>query len=216
MNGIGLQLTTALRGDFDEEVAAGLAHVERALTAGVFEYVDEIQDTWRADIERSGLANGDKLAKTIRADHYRNRGLDAAGRVFSKFPIIQLAFEADQTVRSQNGAYLLVPNPDVWPGGRVRLPAGRGGRSTTLKVAERAFGKLRFVYRQGKTSLLVATRAGEQVIVFFLLPQVRLPRMLRGKDIRNRARREAPERIQQLYVKHFEADTGPKTSGGDR
>lgn len=214
--GLGLQLTTALNGSFDEEVAAGRVRTENALTRAVFAFTDEIQEEWRGDVQGSGLRNTGVLTKTIRSRHYRNSGLNAAGLVYSNFTIIQRAFEADTVVRSPKGAFLLIPNPDVWPDRRVRLPPGRGGRTTTLRVAERAFGKLRMVYLKGEPSRLVATRGGEEVVVFFLVKQARLPRMLRGKDIRARAERRAPDRVQQLFVDYFERDAGAPATGASR
>lgn len=215
MAGLGLQLTTALLGDFDVEVAKGRARVERSLIGAVFQYVDEIEALWEADIARSGMRSAARLSKTIQTARYPNEGLDAAGRVFSKFPVIQQAFEAETVVRSSVGSFLLVPNPKAWPDGRVRMPTRGRGRKNTLAIAERTFGRLRLVYRKDGPSWLIAdskeaaARGGtpdKPLIVFYLLPQVRLPRLLRGKDIRARARREAPVRLQQLFVEKFEAD----------
>ncbi|MBX3480088.1 MAG: hypothetical protein KF842_06785 [Caulobacter sp.] len=229
--GLGLQLRVALEGDFDKEVGLGLARTERALAAAVFDYTDQIVDDWRADIERSGLANGEALGRTVKSRHYRNKGLNPAGLAYSSFPVIQRAFESEGVIRSPIGKFLLIPNPDVWPGGRVQIPRGRyKGSKTTLFQAERAFGKLRLVYRRDGPSLLVADaresagRSGggvpghdpQTIIVFFLVKQARSPRLLRGAEIRARAERESGARVSALFIKHFETDsrTGPGANDG--
>ena len=229
-SGLGLQLGVALKGDFDKEVAAGRERVERALFAAVGGFADETKDKWRQDVASSRLARAGFLSKTIRNRKYPNKGLNPAGLIYSTFPILQQAFEAGAVVRSQQGFFLPIPNPAVWPTGRV--PKGRrgAGRTNTIAVAERRFGPLRFVYRgNGKPSLLVAevrtsnttgrlAKATDRqrtrgtglttIIVFFLVKQARLPRLLRGAEIRRRAERDATGRVGQLFVRYFESDTG--------
>lgn len=223
------QIGVALQGNFDNEVALGRVRTENALAAAAFEFGDELQSKWRADLLASGLANVGPLSKTIRVGKYRNRGMNPAVLVYSNFPIIQRAFEAGAVIRSDQGAFLPIPNPAVWPEGRVSR-RGFQRSVSTIAIAERRFGRLKFVYRPGRASLLIAevresaTTAGQllaardsggrsapglqSVVVFFLVRQARLPRKLRGAEIRRRAERDAPIRMQQLFVKHFEADPG--------
>ncbi len=227
MNPLMTQLGVALRGDFDEEVAEGYSRTVRAFQAATFEFADEVQSAWRADVGQSGLARAEVLTKTIRTRKYRNQGLNAAALVYSTFPVIQHAFESDTLIRSKEGAFLTIPNPAVWPAGRVQRGRRSMGRQGSVAIAERRFGPLRFIYRRDKPSLLVAevrtsqktgafrrmSDTGRQrgtnattIIVFFLVRQARLPRMLRGGELRRRAERNAPGRIGELFVKHFEAD----------
>ena len=223
-----VQLKAALVGDFDKETSDALKHVEGARQAALFDYAgDQVQAKWRQDVAQSGLRNAARMTKTIRLRKYKNRGLNPAAQVYSTFPILQRAFEQATTVRSPNGHFLLIPNPDVWPTGRVPRPGGRSGqRNNTLAIAEARFGKLRLIYRAGKASLLVAearasaSRPGSfrkasatalrtgngltTIVVFYLVKEARLPRMLRGSVIRERAQRNASAAIDKLFIRYFE------------
>lgn len=237
MNAFGVQLGAALQGNFEKEERAALSRIERAVQAALFEYTSEVQSMWRQDVAQSGLKNAQRLTKTIRVRRYKNGGLDPAAQVYSTFPIIQRAFEQATVVRSKSGAYLPIPNPDVWPSGRVSRPSRNGAqRTNTIALAEQRFGPLRFVYRPGKASLLVAEVRGSNsrpgsfrrasatamrtgnglttIIVFFLVREAKLPRMLRGSVIRDRARRNASGAVDRLFVRYFEQDTGPRLLTG--
>lgn len=221
------QLKAAVLGDFDKEMDEGLERVTGSLQAALFDYAVDTQTKWRQDVEQSGLRNAGRLTKTIRLRKYKNRGLNPAAQVYSNFPIIQRAFEQATTVRSPNGHFLLIPNPDVWPSGRVPRPGGRSGqRNNTLAIAEQRFGPLRMVYRPGKASMLVAEarssasrpgtfrkasatalRTGRgltTIVVFFLVKEARLPRMLRGSVIRERALRNANAAVDRLFTRYFQ------------
>lgn len=221
------QLGAALRGDFDNEVEKGLNRVEAALQSAMFEYAADLQGKWRQDVAQSGLRNAQRMTRTIRVKQYKNRGLNPASLVYSNFPLLQRAFEQATTVRSKESLWLVIPNPEVWPKGRVARAGGRGarGRESTVGIAERRFGPLRFVYRPNGVSLLVTdarksrTKAGtfryasptakrrgnvETIVVFFVVREAKLPRMLRGKVIRDRAARDAPREIDRLFVRYFE------------
>ncbi|MCZ4109538.1 DUF6441 family protein [Brevundimonas diminuta] len=227
MNLNGVQLRAALTGDFDKEVDKGLANVETALQAALFDYAVDTQAKWRQDVAQSGLRNAQRLTKTIRVRKYKNSGLNPAAQVFSTFPILQRAFEQATVVRSPEGHFLLIPNPDVWPNGRVVRPSRNGGqRTNTLALAEQRFGKLRLIYRPGKAGLLVAEarssasrpgtfkkasatalRTGRgltTIVVFYVVKEARLPRMLRGSVIRDRARANASREIDRRFIRYFQ------------
>lgn len=237
MSDAGLQLRAALLGNFEKEEKAALTRVERAVQAALFEFSDDLKNMWRQDVASSGLKNAQRLTKTIRTRNYKNQGLNPATQVFSTFPIIQRAFEAETVVKSKSGLYLPVPNPDVWPSGRISRPSRNGAqRTNTIALAEQRFGPLQFIYRAGKASLLVAQVRGSAsrpgtfrkasatamrtgnglttIVVFFLVKQVRLPRMLRGSVIRDRARKNAAGEIDRLFVRYFEQDAGPRQLTG--
>ena len=239
-NPTSVQLRAALQGTFDAEMKAGLSQVQSALQKAIFEYAQETQTKWRQDILASGLSNAQKLAKTVRVKRYPNEGMNPAAQVYSTFPLIQRAFEQGEIIRSRDGNWLTIPNPDVWPGGRVRRQGGRGvrERESSVGIAERRFGPLRFIYNPHGASMLVtdarrsktkagtfryasatATRRGnvETIVVFFLVKQARLPRMLRGKVIRDRAARNADASIERLFARHFEqAAAGPALLGSSQ
>ena len=231
MNAGAIQLRAALVGDFDAEVSAGRNRVGKALQLSVFTAGGEFQSKLRLDVAGSRLARAAQLQKTWRLREYANSGLNPAVLIYSSFPLVQLAFEAGALIRSSHGFFLPIPNPDVWPTGRVPRPRRRGpGRSTTIAIAEQRFGPLRFIYRPGKASLLVAevresaSRPGSfrkasdtarrtgrglaTIIVFFLVKQAKLPKLLHGAEIRRRAERDFPARVGQLFPRYFEAADG--------
>lgn len=231
------QLGAALVGNFDKEVALGRKHTERATTAAMFEFGDEVQQAWRTDIEASRLANPTALRKTIRTRRYPNKGLNPAVVVWSKFPVIQRAFEQSVTIKGKNGLWLAIPTAEAGKRAPRGGAAAFGGRGKTERITpggfERRSGlKLRFVYRRNGPSLLVVDGAqldrrrggkaiayrgkgqgsklygpsGQTIVVFILVKQVRTPRLLRGTEIRARAARNGPGRVQALFAKHFERD----------
>lgn len=231
VNATSLQLHAALRGDFDRLEREALQQVERALGAAVKDYAQDVQSKWRQDIIQSGLKNAARMSKTIRVRAYPNGGLDPAAVVKSTWPLLQRAFEDAPLIRSKAGLWLTIPNPEVWPEGRVRRSGGRGqARQTSVAIAERRFGPLRFIYNPKGASLLVTdarrskTRSGgfryasatakkrgqiEEIIVFFLVKQARLPRLLRGRTIRDRARRDAGPEIDKRFIRFFEQGDAP-------
>lgn len=227
-----IQLHAALHGDFDAEVEKGRVRTEAAMQAAVFDFGGELQGKWRQDFAQSGLANAGRLGKTVRLKRYRNSGLDPAVLVYSTMPKVTAAFEAGATITVNGKLGALVPNPDVWPGRRVRRPSGRGSSTTTFQVAVRRFGDLQFVATPGHGDLvgvylaklsgtgrraarrLSAHARGGRIVVFYVMHEPRLPKALHGAEIRRRARANAPGRIQQLFVQHFEAADGPRLLTG--
>ena len=231
MSGMGLQLHAALQGNYDTEGKGGLSRVERALQAALTDYASDVQGKWRQDIAQSGLKNSGRLTKTVRQKTYKNQGLDPAARVYSTFPLLQRAFEQGDTIKGKDGLWLTIPNPEVWPEGRVRQAGGRGQqRQSSVAIATRRFGPLRFIYNPHGASMLVTdarrskTRAGtfryasptakrrgnvQEIVVFFLVKQARLPRLLRGSVIRDRTRRDAAREIDKRFIRFFEQDAGP-------
>lgn len=238
MSGVGLQIGAALVGDFDKEVQKAQRRDARAKAEAVWDFTDETQSKLRQDMNQSGLRRAGDLTKTWRAKHYLNKGDDPAGLVYSSMPLVVRAFESGATIKSNHGLYLVVPNPEVWPTGRV-AQRRRGGKTDTVAAGEARFGPLKFVYRPGPISYLVATvrasasqpgafrRASSRqtrtgtglisIVVFLLIKETHLRHRLRGNVIRDRARAEMQSRIPQLYIRHLNEDqdapallTGPE------
>lgn len=160
-----------------------------AVTQGVAETAKAVQGSWRAQIAAASL--GKRLAGTVRQEVFP-RGQaspNAAALVWTKAPEIIGAHERGALIRSQNGFYLAIPTE----------AAGRGSRGARLTPGEweaRRGVRLRFVYREGRPSLLVADgarvnarglgvasrsktgRGVATVPIFVLLPQVRLKKRL--------------------------------------
>lgn len=199
-----------------DDLVKGLAEAEtdaaRSVTGAMREVTEGLKSDLRSDIVDAGL--GQRLANTWRGKTYPEGAvsLDAASFVWSKAPNIVDAFDRGVTIRSSRGFWLAIPTP----------AAGVKGISTTGAMKritpggwERRTGmRLRFVYRRGRPSLLVAdnarlskkglarsnigrTRGGAQftrlkgrstVVVFILVPQVTLRKRL---DIGSAAQRWA-------------------------
>ncbi|OUS07998.1 hypothetical protein A9Q96_04710 [Rhodobacterales bacterium 52_120_T64] len=192
-------LVEMLRG----EILAG----ERAVTAAMREAGGDLKNDWRAQISGAGL--GLRLARTIRNKTYpeRDESLDAAAFIWSRAPKIIHSHDRGVLIRSKHGFYLAIPTEVAGK--------GRGGaRLTPLEWERRRGLKLRFIYRRGGPSLLVAEKArinarGTAVAsraktgrgqvsapIFLLVPQVKLRKRL---DLARDAERVAG-RVPELIV----------------
>jgi hypothetical protein len=144
-----MRLLAALSGELDKIMADELKGAERAVTTGVRQATEGLKTDLRTQITAAGM--GQRLAKTWRGEVYPKGqlSLSAAGLVFSRAPTIVSAHDRGVTIRSKDGFWLAIPLPAA---GR-----GRRGKQLTPGEWERMRGqRLRFVYRRGKPSLLVA------------------------------------------------------------
>lgn len=234
MRGAGaLQVGAALVGRFETEVENARGQVIHALGLAIMDVAAALVAKLRQDIASSGLENAAALQKTWAVRYYgAGRSLEPAAWIYSRFPVLQAAFESAPVIQAGSGKYLLMPNPDVWPNGRVRRPRARGGAnaSATLQVAERRFGPLEFiplkngravlvakvrasakapgVYRKASASALARLAAGrasglQTVVVFFLVKAARMPRLLRGAILRRRAEATAPGELARAFERRF-------------
>jgi len=174
-----------LVGMLKEEIKAG----EHAVSAAMKEAGAELKTAWRAQISSAGL--GHRLPRTIRNRTYPKGkdSIDAAAFVWSNAPEILLAHDKGVLIRSKNGFYLAIPTPAAGK--------GRGGARLTPGEWEQRRGmRLRFIYRRGAPSLLVAEKArinargtavasraktGRNQVsapIFILVPQVKLRKRL--------------------------------------
>lgn len=228
-----IQLRAALDGSFEHEIAAARGNVINAMGLAMEELADELVGKLRYDFVSSGLNRAERLkgAAWRREVYGKGRSLEPAAWVFSKLPLIIQSFENGQTIKARGGKGLLIPNPQVWPGGRIRRPGKAGlsmGSLWNMGVAR--FGNLRVVKRPGKTTLVVAevrhsaTRAGTfrkasatamrrasegkasglaTIVVFVIAREAKQEKLLRGDVIRARALAAAPHRMDQLFLKYF-------------
>jgi hypothetical protein len=210
-----------------DDLTKGLTEAEgdaaRSVTSAMREVTQGLKGDLRADVVDAGF--GQRLANTWRGKTYPEGGvsLEAASFVWSKAPNIVDAFDRGVTIKSAQGFWLAIPTPAA---GVKGLSATGGMKRITPGGWERRTGmRLRFVYRRGGPSLLVAdnarlskkglarpnvgrTRAGAQftrlkgrstVVVFILVPQVTLQKRL---DIASAARRWA-DRVPGLLASHW-------------
>ena len=186
---------TSTNGDqFVAEMLREIEAGERAVTRVMDGVKTAVQDNWRGQIQSAGL--GSRLANTIRGQRYPQTGqsLNAAALIWSKAPEIIGSHERGDIIRSKDGFWLSIPT--------AAAGTGAGGRRLTVGEWEKRRGmRLRFVYRPGKASLLVADDArvnkggqarrkggrrrkdgiltgAQTVVIFFLVPQVSIRKKL--------------------------------------
>lgn len=179
---------TLQRPDFGRTLAGTEKAVERAVTAGMRQAGDGLKTSLRDDVVSAGL--GERLARTWRGTTYPQAGesLEAAAFVWSRAPKLIDAFDRGVTIRSSRGFFLAVPTAAAGAVGRTAT--GKAARITPGGWERRTGMRLRFVYRRGRPSLLVAEnvrltgkgvaapnrrRTGQaSAVIFVLVPQVSL------------------------------------------
>lgn len=189
-----IRLDVTIDGRLDELMAAEYRAGERAVSSAMRLTAERLKLAWRGDVVSSGL--GARLANAIRSEVYPRgqSSLNAAALVYTKAPQIIGAHERGELIRSSSGFWLAIPTE----------AAGKGLRGRRITPGEWQFRtgiRLRFVYRSGKSGLLVADGArlnsrgmakkkrgtrrrdgiltGEtSVPIFVLVPQVKLPKRL--------------------------------------
>ena len=166
----------------DKEFKAG----ERAVTLAMRAAQQELKTNWRGQVTGAGL--GQKLANTVRGESYPKGtdSMNAAALVWTRAPKLIGAYEKGGVIRSNSGFWLAIPTDAAGVG-------ARGRKMTPLDWERRTGRRLRFVYRSGRSALLVADdvrltktrRVGRAkarkgaagtptVVIFTLVPQVRL------------------------------------------
>ena len=195
-----MRLRAAISGDLDKHLKAELLEAEQAVTGAVRTATTGLKNGMRSQVTAAGL--GPRLAKSWRGDVYPKRGksLNAAGMVYTKAEKIMQGFEKGQVIKGKDGFWLAIPTPNA-------PKRGMGGkRIKPSNFPEHRFGKLRFVYRKNGPSLLVAEnmrashsrktgdlrgfrKAGKSalksgrgltsVVMFWLVPQVTMPKLIR-------------------------------------
>lgn len=188
MPGVGIE------GDLRQFMANNLASTSQAVAAAVAETAEGVKAELRKQVATAGL--GQKLANTWRSKVIPNNGLNAAAVVYSKAPVIMGAFATGAVIRGKQGRWLAIPTQDA--------PKTVLGQRVTPANLERAWGtKLRFVFRRGRASLLVAlVRSGSRttsVPMFVLVPQVTLRKRLDIDSVRG----WAGGRLKAALIKHL-------------
>lgn len=183
-----MKLDLSLTGDIVNAMRAEILADEKAVTTAMRVAGSNLKSDWRAQITRARL--GQRLANTIRSKTYPAAGesLEAAALIWSNAPQIIGAHDTGPLIRSKDGFWLAIPKPAAGKGTR--------GKALTPGEWERRRGlRLRFVYRRGGPSLLVAdgrlnsrglgvasrskTGRGQSTVpIFLLVPQVKLSKRL--------------------------------------
>ena len=207
-----MRLEAALSGDLPAFMKRQTAAAEAAVTAGVREVSLAVRDDLKAQVTAAGL--GPKLAKTWKVLFYPKgkKSISAAGLVYADSPKVIRAFNDGSLIRSAKGLYLAIPT-------EAAPKRGIGGkRISPSTFPEYSLGKLRFVFRPGRVSLLVvdglkagtgkrggfrkatasALKTGRgvtTVVMFFLVPQAKLPKKLDVLKVADQHRNELGQAI---------------------
>jgi hypothetical protein len=147
-----MRLVAVLQGDLNELLKVELRSAERAVTAGIREATDGLKTELRRQVTSAGL--GSRLANTWRGEVYPKGepSIGAAGYIWSKAPGIVRLYAEGAVIRSKHGLYLAISTPAAGKYGDARKKITPGDW--------RIHGmRLRFVYRRGSPSLLVADNA---------------------------------------------------------
>lgn len=197
-----MRLKAALEGDLKKHMKREYRRAELAVTLAVGQATDGLKMTMRRQVLSAGL--GQRLANTWRDAVYPRGQIStrAAGMVYTKASKIMEGFEEGSIIRSQDGFWLAIPTPNA--------PKRVMGKKVTPGNLEKARGiRLQFVYRANGPSLLVAKdqqpsyrrKTGElrgfrkasnrtlktgkgltSVVMFWLVPQVKMPKHLSFYD----------------------------------
>jgi Family of unknown function (DUF6441) len=192
-----MKLAATLGRSLQADMQAELRDIEVAVASGTREAGRGLKAELRRQVASAGL--GQRLANSWRDRHYPNRKIDAASLVYTKAPQIIRAFDEGAVIRSKRGRFLAIPTENAPRKGTD------GKRVSPSTFPEHRFGPLRFVPRQSGPSLLVvdglrgslsrktgqlrgfrratgrARQSGQgltTVVMFLLVPQVKLPKRL--------------------------------------
>jgi hypothetical protein len=195
---------------------AKLRDIERAGSNGTRAAGRGLKTELRRQVTSAGL--GQRLANSWRDKHYPNQKLDAASLVYTKAPQIIRAFDEGTVIRSRRGRFLAIPTENAPKKGTD------GRRISPSTFPEHRFGPLRFVPRPTGPSLLVvdglrasfsrktgdlrgfrratdrARQSGQRVttvVMFLLVPQVKLGKRLDVVPAAERAVAQLPALIEQ-------------------
>lgn len=143
-----LDLKIEVRGSVNDILTEKRREGARSVTRVMAATAQGIKGAWRGEITGAGL--GTRLANTVRAQAYPQSGfsMNAAALVWTRASKIVGAFERGATIRAQNGLWLAIPLAGT-------MKSGRGGRITPGEWEARTGRRLRFVYRRGRSALLV-------------------------------------------------------------
>ena len=210
-----MKLAATVTGSIMAGMEAEMRSISKAVTAGIKDAGRGLKSDLRKQVIGAGL--GPRLARTWRDRTYPNKGYNAAAMVWSKAPQIIRTFDEGAVIKSKSGFWLAIPTTQA-------PKRGVGGkRINPSNFPEHRFGPLRFVYRRGRPSLLVVdgvrinksgrtgrrakggafTNTGRMkqgmatVVMFIMVPQVRLKKRLDVKREIKRWERQLPRLIQQ-------------------
>jgi Family of unknown function (DUF6441) len=211
-----MNLVASIARSLQADMQAELRDIERAVARGTRDAGRGLKAELRRQVASAGL--GQRLARTWRDRHYPNRKLDAASLVYTEAPPIIRAFDEGAVIQSRRGRFLAIPTENAPRKGTD------GKRIRPSTFPEGRFGPLRFVPRPSGPSFLVvdglrpsfsrksgelrgfrratdrARRSGQgltTVVMFLLVPQVKLSKRLDVAQAAERWSTQLPALIEQ-------------------
>jgi Family of unknown function (DUF6441) len=211
-----MKLIATFARSLQADMQAELRNIESAVASGTRDAGRGLKTELRRQVTSAGL--GQRLGNSWRDKHYPNRKLDAASLVYTKAPQIIRAFDEGALIRSGRGRFLAIPTENAPRKGTD------GRRISPRTFPEHRFGRLRFVPRPSGPSLLVvdglrassSRKTGElrgfrratdrarqsgagltTVVMFLLVPQVKLPKRLDVARAAERWSAQLPALIEQ-------------------
>ena len=199
-----LRLRAAILGDLKQILDAEQHDLAGRLTDAMADAGLALRDALRAQVRSARLGGGVEKSWNFKVYPRPPReSLGPAALVYTKAPKIVTAFDEGAIVKSAKGFFLAIPteaapkkgiggkriSPSNWPGGRfgkLRLVFGRRGfgmlvADVALGTARSMVGQNRRPIGQGGRWRASARKIGEgkaTVVMFFLVPQVKMPKLL--------------------------------------
>jgi hypothetical protein len=210
-----MQFVATLARLLQVDMQAELRNIERAVTTGTRDAGRGMNSEPGRQIASAGLVSG---SPTAGGTHYPDQKLDAASLVYTTAPQSIRAFDEGAMIRSRRGLFLALPTETAPKKGTD------GRRITPSPFPEDRFGPLRFVPQSNGPSLLVvdslrasfSRKTGElrgfrratdrarvrsdgltTVLMFLLLPQVKLRKRLHVARVAERWSAQLPALIEQ-------------------
>jgi len=185
------------------------AAAETAVTSAIKEVTDGVKSELKDQVLSAGLGQGFSRAWQSIIYPVGRKSINAAGWITTKAEKIIYAFNYGVTIRSAKGLFLAIPTSDAPKRGND------GKRINPTNFPEGSLGKLQFVYRPGKISLLVVDnprsgtgrgksliripgsngRQQSAVVMFFLVPQVSMKKKLDIESVVKKWEPVVPEKI---------------------
>lgn len=187
-----MRLDIALQGKLSEYLENEYKKGAIAVTKGITHATDGLKNAMRSQVKSSGLSN--RLANTWRGNVYPKgkKSISAAGVVYSKVPKIMVGFEYQTVIRGKDGFWLAIPTPAI--------PKKIGGKKTTPALYEKIKGiRLRYVYRPNQSLLLVHEQKRKTIIAFWLIPQVKMPKLIHFESEGEKWQKRLPTLILQNW-----------------
>lgn len=187
-----MQLSAAISGNLEEILEKELKNAEVAITKGVSSATSQFKEAMRKQVKSARL--GSRLAYTWRGEIYpkSKTSLNTAGLVYSKAEKIMQSFEYGLVIRGKDGFWLAIPTPAI--------PKKIGGKKITPALYEKIKGiRLCYIYRPNQASLLVHEQKRKTIIAFWLVPQVKMPKLIHFEAEGEKWQKRLPSLILQNW-----------------